>query len=232
MENATRENSGFGRFIWTAVLGVLGFLMFERSLVFAGAGLIAGAVAVGLLLTACQGAPAVQQSTAPVATSATATPTPQYVPASAKGIAQNVPLPAKAAIADQASKPGLEAFTKYWFALLDYAYQIGDAQPWIANSLPGCDYCTNVKNGIQEVYSADGWMVGARIKAATVDVTTPMEEPTQKVVVKVSQSATQIFRAGKRLSSDSAGDSDVVLLVVRRDGAWVVSNMHPLKIMK
>src|SRR6476661_305076 len=90
-----------------------------------------------LLLSACSsgegpkngssdGATPSASASATASPSATPTPTPVYKPADAKGKAQNVPVPVKPALADKNSKEGVEAFTKYWFQVLSYAYETGN----------------------------------------------------------------------------------------------------------
>jgi hypothetical protein len=125
---------------------------------------VISAVAVSVLaLSGCSGggdpqagptATAVASPAASGSASATpsATPTPKpapvYKPADAKGRAQNVPVPVKPALADKNTKEGLEAFTKYWFSLLNYGYETGDLTPWSALTANSCAFCCTLKTSV------------------------------------------------------------------------------------
>src|SRR5918992_1141024 len=95
---------------------------------------MAAAVTVlALSLSACAGgeSPGGNGSPSSVSNSATpsATPTPtptaSYKPADANGRAQNVPLPELPEAAKAETKEGLEAFAKYWYALLNFGFETG-----------------------------------------------------------------------------------------------------------
>jgi hypothetical protein len=101
-------------------------------------GLIAGVVAGSLLLAGCSGgAPADPGSASPTAAesaSASATPTPTptpsavYKPADASGPAQNVPVPVLPDVAKTETKEGLEAFVRFWYGALNYAFETGNTK--------------------------------------------------------------------------------------------------------
>src|SRR5687767_13748560 len=78
--------------------------------------------------------------------SAAATPTqkPVYKPADAKGRAQNVPVPGKPALADKITKEGLEAFAKYWYALLNFAFETGNLKPVKSITGASCAMCGKI----------------------------------------------------------------------------------------
>lgn len=61
--------------------------------------------------------------------SPTPKPTPTPVPASSKGPAQNWPVPVMPAVAKEKSEAGLEAFTEYYFELVDYTVLTYDTKP-------------------------------------------------------------------------------------------------------
>jgi len=153
------------------------------------------------------------------------------VPASAKGKAQNVPVPVKPALADQNSKAGLEAFTKYWFALLDYGFQTGDTKTWASLSSTDCVFCSDLKAGITNDYKDGSWLVGGRIQTPRVEAVTAISEPVQKVTVQVLQSAASGYKSdgSKGDRSGTASNSAVVILVAYKAGTWSVADMHPLK---
>lgn len=214
--------------------------MTERSFSFTRGRLVAALVGAGLLLSACQGGtstPGTSPSASSTSTSPSATPIPtptpsaKYIPASAKGKAQNVPVPVKPALADQNSKAGLEAFTKYWFALLDYGFQTGKLDEWSELSAPGCVFCSDLKTGVTGDYKDGAWLVGGRLQTPHVEAVTALSEPVQKVTVQVLQTAASSYNAdgSKGDKSGTASNSAVVVLTVYKAGAWSVSDMHPLK---
>ncbi|CEA09192.1 hypothetical protein BN1051_02559 [Arthrobacter saudimassiliensis] len=147
----------------------------------AAAGLIM-ALAWGLTSCADDGAgaeePTAGASADPSATSASAspastptpTPTPSaaYSPASAAGPAQNVPLPVMPDIAREKSKEGLEAFARYFYEVVNYAYETGDLAPLDAISGPDCVACNFARNQIGVGYEGDDWIVGGQLDIKAV----------------------------------------------------------------
>ncbi len=212
--------------------------MTVRSISFVRGRVVAALVGAGLLLSACQGggatpgnsAAASNTSASPSATPTT-TPSAKYVPASAKGKAQNVPVPVKPALADQNSKAGLEAFTKYWFALLSYGYETGDLNSWSKLSSGTCTFCNNLKAGVRESFSAGGWQAGGTFKTPNVKATMSNSESRQAVDVQVLQEATSYYKkdGSKAAPTDPSGNSAVVVFAKYQKGAWFVDDMNPLR---
>ncbi|GAA1128219.1 hypothetical protein GCM10009582_26910 [Arthrobacter flavus] len=90
--------------------------------------------------------------------------TPQPSPASSDGPAANLPVPEKPPLADENSVEGLEAFTEYWFELLNYAYVTNDWAPLEEVTDPGCDTCAAIRSSVEEVYDGGQWIAGAEIE--------------------------------------------------------------------
>lgn len=136
---------------------------------------LAGAALSVLVLSGCQGGdpgaaqtPAGSPSASASAStsespSATPTPTPTPSPASAAGPAVNIPVPEKPALADENSVEGLEAFTEWWFELLNYAYATNDLEPLKAVTDEGCTSCGNIEESIASVYKDGGWLRGGDV---------------------------------------------------------------------
>ncbi|WP_146070498.1 DUF6318 family protein [Arthrobacter sp. 08Y14] len=98
--------------------------------------------------------------------SPSATPTPTaaaYKPATAEGPAENVPLPVMPDVAKEESKEGLIAFGDYWFSLLNYGYETGDASPVKELSTPECQLCEFYYVDLEEGYENDDWILGGKI---------------------------------------------------------------------
>jgi hypothetical protein len=125
----------------------------------------------------------------------------------------------------------VEAFTKYWFALLDYGFQTGKLDEWSRLSASGCVFCSDLKTGITSDYKDGAWLVGGRMQTPSVEAVTAPSEPVQKVTVQVLQTAATSYNAdgSKGDKSGTAGNSAVVVLAVYKAGAWSVSDMHPLR---
>jgi hypothetical protein len=162
--------------------------------------------------------------------SATATPKPKpvYKPADAKGRAQNVPVPVKPALADKNTKEGLEAFTKYWFALLNYGYETGDLKAWSALTAASCTFCSNVKTSVAVGYRNGRWQVGGRLSTPSVQSNFKPNSATQQVAVQVIQEVTQYYKADKSVgrSPEPGTNTGVVVIAIHSKGEWSVSDMH------
>jgi hypothetical protein len=158
--------------------------------------IIASVVAGSLLLAGCSGgAPADPGTAAPTSAesaspSATPTPTPTpsavYKPADASGPAQNVPVPVLPEVAKTETKEGAEAFTKYWFSVLSYAYETGDTEPLKALSAPDCIFCKGLVDNIKIAWSDGKWISGGHIETPAVTADAPTGEPA-RVTLQVIQ---------------------------------------------
>lgn len=109
--------------------------------------------------------------------SATATPSPTpsavYKPADASGPAQNVPVPVLPEVAKTETKEGLEAFAKYWFALLSYGYETGDTERLSALSGPDCQFCKGLVQNIETAWSEGKWISGGQIETPAITADAP-----------------------------------------------------------
>lgn len=217
----------------------LGISMTERSFSVARGRVVAALVGAGLLLSACQGGgptPGTSPSASSTSTSPSATPTPtpspsaKYIPASAKGKAQNVPVPVKPALADQNSKAGLEAFTKYWFALLDYGYQTGDTKTWTSLTGPNCQFCQSLKEGIDDVYTVNEWMVGGKLTTPSVEAKWKAGASSQGAAVQVVQKEITYFDGKGRVDRELSPESNNGIALIAEFGptGWQVKDLGRL----
>ena len=95
--------------------------------------------------------------------SATPSPTATYKPATAEGPAENVRLPVMPELAKEESAEGLRAFGEYWFSLVNYGYETGDAAPVREISAPDCEICASFYEDLDEGYVNDDWIQGGKI---------------------------------------------------------------------
>lgn len=158
----------------------------------ASLGGVALVATAALMLAGCAGpAPgpaASPESTQSAAASASPSPTPTltaapaYKPASASGPAQNVPVPVLPAVAKTKTKEGLEAFARYWFAVLSYAYETGDVEPLKAVSGPECAFCNGLVKNVSNAWAGEKWISGGRVKTPAVTGRAVKNEPWQATV--------------------------------------------------
>jgi len=205
-------------------------------------GVLAFVVGGLLLLAGCSGgapadpgaaSPTSEESASP-STTPTPTPTPSavYKPADASGPAQNVPVPVLPEVAKTETKEGLEAFVRYWFEQLNYAYQTGDVSGLDAVTSPNCAYCSKLSASLTTNYEGDRWLAGGNI--TTPVSTTSFERSSDgnfQVILQVLQTPVSYYEAGGkefRTASDGSNTGNV-LLANFVNGAWRVNDLHPIR---
>lgn len=169
-------------------------------------------------------------SATPSAT-ATANPKPIYKPADAKGRAQNVPVPVKPALADKNTKEGLEAFAKYWYALLNYGFETGDLSSWEKITSGSCEFCNILKKSVAVGYKEGRWQAGGRLSTPSVEPNFKSGAPSQQVVVQVIQEETKYYKADESVGRSPAAGSNTASVVIATysGGRWAVSDLHPIR---
>ncbi len=186
-----------------------------------------------LVLTGCQGGG--DPVTEPTSTSAaptvtptpTTTPTATYKPADASGKAQNVPVPVKPALADENSKEGLEAFTKYWFELLSYGYETGETAEIRTLSSSNCVVCVGLHDVIDQMWEEGRWLSGATISTPSVEAHFDPAGSTQEVTLQVIQQEMRIHSADGSLYQDPTPlqNNGSQLVAAFIDSRWQVDEM-------
>ncbi len=196
----------------------------------------AGGIAIALALSGCVGGAGAAPTASPDSsaagspssgrtTSASATPTatPQYKPADANGPAQNVPVPVKPPLADEFSKEGLVAFSKYWYEVLSYAYETGDGQALDSISAHTCTTCANVRHALPAWHQEGRWTVGGRmiVEAAQSKF---MKTPTNdyQVILVVRQTAISYHRPDKTIAENHPDSKPItdILVGTYADNHW------------
>ncbi|WP_353711351.1 DUF6318 family protein [Arthrobacter sp. K5] len=154
-------------------------------------------------------------------------PTPAYKPADAKGRAQNVPVPMKPALADKNTKEGLEAFTKYWFQALSYAYETGNTKLMEARSRPDCRFCNGLRDNIKNAWQGKQWIVGGKIQTPSVRGLYKEGATSQQATVQVIQQEITIYKTdGKPFPDVTKQTNTGSLAVVRFDSSgWTVIDL-------
>ncbi|TPV49355.1 hypothetical protein FJ661_15515 [Pseudarthrobacter phenanthrenivorans] len=205
-------------------------------------GVASAGVAAVLMLSACAGnapadpGPESSPPTASATASPTATPTPTpsavYKPADASGPAQNVPVPVLPEVAKTETKEGLEAFTRYWFEHLNYAYQTGEVSTVQSHTAPGCQYCNNITGSLTTNYQEGRWLAGGRITLPAA--TTTFEKSSDgnyQVILQVLQDTITYYQPGGSEFRQATKPSNTgnVLLVAFEGSGWRVNGLHPLR---
>ena len=197
-------------------------------------------VALTLLpVTACTGggttpgATAAPESSSPTASltpTPSPTPTPSYKPADASGKAQNVPVPVLPEAAKAETKEGLEAFARYWFQLLSYGYETGDASHIEAITSPGCEACEHAKKVLTGWHSDGRWLAGGKVDTPSVSTTFRMADGNYQVAIQVSQQALSYYNPDGSLDSADPKPDDTgnLMLAVFKNGSWYVNNIQPI----
>jgi hypothetical protein len=197
----------------------------------------AGAVvAAALLLAGCAGgAPADPGTVTPTPTGsatpsppATPTPTPSavYKPADASGPAQNVPVPVLPEVAKTETKEGAEAFAKYWFSILSYAYETGDTAALSKLAKPECGFCQGLVHDIEAAWAENKWISGGQIDIP-VATAKPSSDGSMQVVLQVLQKELVIHNqdGSPYQEKTAATNAGSVATVKFAAGGWEVNDL-------
>lgn len=172
------------------------------------AGSIALVALAAIVLAGCSSAgpgpagggssPAQQSMTA--SATPTSSPTAPYKPADATGPAQNVPVPVLPEVAKTETKEGLEAFARYWYSTLSYAYETGDTELMESISGPACNSCAKVKAEVTDWHSEGRWLAGGTLHVEGVHSDFVESGPAEyQAVVQVYQETIYYYLADATL---------------------------------
>lgn len=209
----------------------------------------AAALGISLLLTGCQGGsspgspPSETRSTTASPTlgasssGAASSPSPStapsgvYKPADAKGKAQNVPVPVMPELAKENTKEGLEAFIRYWFALLSYAYETGDVSGAKALADDGCVLCSDLFAGVATNYSEGRWLVGGTYQTPIIEVLWRTSATSQSAKAQVLQKEILYMNPDGsygREPTPATNDAAAIFGVFRND-AWLAIDLGVIR---
>lgn len=202
-------------------------------------GAAAFVVAAGLLLAGCAGGAPADPGTASSAPtgSASASPSPSptpsavYKPADASGPAQNVPVPVLPEVAKTETKEGLEAFARYWFEQVNFAYDTGDIAGVNALTSPSCEFCANITSSLTTNYQEGRWLAGGHITVPAASTTFERgPDGNYQVILQLQQETITYYQpgGGEFRTATKPSNSGNVLLVGFESGAWRVNGLHPL----
>lgn len=198
-------------------------------------------VALTLLpVTACTGggttpgATAAPESSSPTASltlTPSPTPTASYKPADASGRAQNVPVPVLPDAAKAETKEGLEAFARYWYSALTYAYETGEIGILEAASGPACTSCGRVREVVQGWHSNGRWLAGGKMVVEGVQSKFVKTGPAEyQVLIQVHQEPLSYYRADKTLDEKTEPGPAVgdIMVATYENGGWKATTVEHL----
>ena len=220
----TTRTSIAGR--WRAVAGVLVASSLLLVTACTGGGTTPGPTAAPV----SSGPPTTASGSSSAAPSST--PSASYKPADASGKALNVPVPELPEAAKAETKEGLEAFARYWFAQLGFAYETGRSSGLESVTSPICEFCSNITRSLATSYETDRWLVGGRIETPSISTTYESQADGQyQVIVQVRQSTISYFGPiGTEFRPPTPpSDTGNVMLVAFKDGAWQLTGLHPIR---
>jgi Family of unknown function (DUF6318) len=204
-------------------------------------GAVVFAAATCLALAGCAGgAPADPGTSSPApTTSATSDPSPSptptpsavYKPADASGPAQNVPVPVLPEVARTETKEGLEAFAKYWFEQVNYAYETGNISGVEGLTSPNCEFCSNITSSLTTNYQEGRWLAGGHISVPAASTTFERgPDGNYHVILQLQQETITYYQpgGGEFRTATKPSNSGNVLLVGFESGTWRVNGLHPL----
>lgn len=173
---------------------------------------------------------AAETPTATATPSPTPTPSAVYKPADASGPAQNVPVPVLPEVAKTETKEGAEAFTKYWFSVLSYAYETGDTERLSAISGANCVFCKGLVDNIETAWSDGKWISGGHIETPAVTADPPAGEPT-RVTLQVIQKELVIHNPdGSPYQEATAATNSGSQATATYEGAgWTISKLSLIR---
>ncbi|WP_368783615.1 DUF6318 family protein [Arthrobacter sp. B1805] len=136
----------------------------------------------------------------------------------------------KPALADENSKEGLEAFTRYWFELFSYGYATNDWSHFERVTDPGCGTCIGVSAAVKDIYASGGWVVGAQ--SSVTDYSTDFRTNTRgsvSSIVQVVQHETRTYSKGGTLTGDDPKKEPrvSVTFAVYEQNEWLMLDFGP-----
>lgn len=142
-----------------------------------------------------------------------------------------MPVPVLPEAAKAETKEGLEAFARYWYSLLNYAYETGDLSLIKAISSSTCALCGKVFPGIEKWNAGGRWIVGATLTVHAVQSTFVRTDAGDFQVAIQSQQASGSLKNPDGTEAQSVTESGMLgdLLVAKHEnGSWAVKNVDRL----
>jgi len=120
-------------------------------------------------------------------------------------------LPPEATTNDAA---GAEAFTRYWYETLNFAYSTGDLEPMRRASADECVICDDLAGVISESYADGGRLKGGLVTLSEVVAPTPDATGSVLLSVVFQQAGSQQVDASGAVEAEYPSETDVSASVV------------------
>ena len=185
------------------------------------------AVLVALLLLAGCGEEDPEPSSSVTAVDATdaATAEPSAEPSPEPSLS---PPPMPPAAAEQ-TPAGAEAFTRWWFDLLNYAFATGDLDEFRAVSPEGCGTCDGFVQTITDIYARDSTLSGGQITLSQIYIPPGQQDPARIELLAVFDQAATIetTSSGTTRELNAALTENSATMQALWDGKWVAAGVVP-----
>lgn len=162
-------------------------------------------------------------SSSPVAKPQEATPT---------SPAKNIPEPVMPAAAKKNTAEGLEAFTRYWFEVHNYAQKTGDTKQMMALCVEESDYCKSRRDSVNQFTERNAWMVDGNT-IITSFFTDLSDTPAgyKVAIVEVEQEGRKVYNADGPIveANLSAASGPFESYAIWRDGQWRYLAISPIE---
>ena len=124
---------------------------------------------------------------------------------------------------DRDDADGAIAAATYFISLYPYAYASGDLLAWNAMSDPACIFCASVTGNVGEMVARGNRLTGGAIGWLAQPIHTPHENSLSEVHLVASQDAsTEVDQSGMTVSTSSASDADIVVLLTFDRTQWSI----------
>ena len=117
----------------------------------------------------------------------------EFVPASADGPAQNVPVPVMPEAMKENTDEGAKAAVEYWWETVSYLQLTGEETPFARVSGEGCAFCAQYRTSVAIAHEEGGWSTGTDPEVTSILIWDVTPYPLATVVIS-TQDATHFYR--------------------------------------
>jgi hypothetical protein len=191
------------------------------------------AISLGLGLAGCSGSDAPPQLAPPGTVGTPGTPDPSSPSGTAPSATADPSWPPIPAAAKAHTPAGAEAFARYYFTALNYAFTHPDPTIFDSIALPGCKSCANHKE-TAEGLSRHGWRyLNAPEKVVATNPDPAQSKDTQDVSVVFRSVSGTVVNANNQVVDRKPKDSAIFSLHIKWETAdWRVAEIYVSEVGK
>ncbi|GAA2551815.1 hypothetical protein HD598_000479 [Neomicrococcus aestuarii] len=145
--------------------------------------------------------------------------------------AKNIPEPVMPAAAKKNTAEGLEAFTRYWFEVHNYAQKTGDTKQMMALCVEESAFCDHRKESVDQFTERNAWMIDGDTIISTYFSDQSETPAGYKVsIVEIDQEGRKVYNSDGPIveanlkSTSGAFES----YSIWRDGGWRFLAIDPI----